>query len=66
VIEYGPCVWEGCLFKADDVILGVHLIYEGRSFTKERVPLCGEHLQQFGRSKRMTLRPEFLLAYEPR
>jgi hypothetical protein len=60
--EYGPCVWEGCPYKAVDAVIDVHLIYEGRSFTKKRVPLCGDHLTEFGRSRRMVLRPEFLLA----
>lgn len=60
------CVWNGCLYKADDAVLDVHLIYDGRAFTKKRVPLCLGHLQAFGASKRMNLRPEFLLAREPR
>jgi hypothetical protein len=59
---YGPCVWDGCPYKAIDAVLSVHLIYEGRSFTKARVPLCGDHLREFGRSKRMNLNPVFLLA----
>ena len=59
---HGPCVWEGCLYKANDSVLDVHLIWQGKSFTKARVPLCSDHLIQFGRSKRMNLRPEFLLA----
>jgi len=53
------------LEKAVDAVIDVHLIYEGRSFTKKRVPLCRDHLLEFGRSKRMNLSPAFLLAYEP-
>lgn len=59
------CVWEGCLYKSDDVVLDVVLVYEGRSFTKPRVPLCSGHLRSFGATRRMTLRPEFLLAPAP-
>lgn len=64
--EYGPCVWQACPFKADDAVLDVSLIYGGRTYTKKRVPLCQDHLQQFGVSRRMRLRAEFLLAVERR
>lgn len=60
------CVWHLCPFKADDAVIDAMLIYEGRSFTKKRVPLCNEHLREFGRSKRMNLEPAFLLALEAR
>jgi hypothetical protein len=60
------CSWQACLYKADDAVLDVHLIWEGKSFTKKRVPLCGGHLVEFGRTKRMTLKPEMLLTPEPR
>jgi hypothetical protein len=60
------CSWHLCLLRADDAVLDVRLIYEGRSFTKKRVPLCREHLQAFGRSRRMNLNPAFLLAVEAR
>ncbi len=59
------CVWQGCVFVADDAVLGVSLMFEGKTHTKQRVPLCDEHLQQFGRSRRMLLAPEFLYAKEP-
>jgi hypothetical protein len=65
-MEYGPCVWEGCIYKATDAVLDVQLLYEGKTFVKKRVPLCADHLQMFGVSRRMVLRPEFLLAVEPR
>lgn len=61
-----PCVWEGCIYKSIDAVIDVHLIYEGRSFTKKRVPLCRDHLTSFALNRRMILRPEFLLAVEPR
>ena len=61
---YGPCVWTLCPNKAVDAVLDVHLVWEGRSITKARVHLCGEHLATFGISRRMNLRPEFLLSAE--
>ena len=61
-----PCVWHLCPNRSDDSVIDVHLIYEGRSFMKKRVPLCHEHLREFGRSKRMNLAPAFLLAVESR
>ena len=61
-----PCVWQNCVRLADDRLHGVHLVYEGRSITKETVPLCREHLIEAGRSGRCNLRPEFLFAQERR
>jgi hypothetical protein len=60
-----PCSWHLCVRLADDAVREVQLLYEGKHFTKKRVPLCTEHLQEFGRSKRMNLDPAFLLAASP-
>lgn len=60
------CHWQDCISKAEDAVLDVVLIFEGRTYTKPRVPLCGPHLVAFGTSGRMTLRAEFLLAVAPR
>jgi hypothetical protein len=57
-----PCSWQGCRLLSVEALRGVHLIYDGRSFTKERVPLCGEHLVEAALKKRCDLRPEFLFA----
>lgn len=59
-----PCVWQSCVFVADDVVLGVTLMFDGKTYTKGRIPLCDRHLREFGRSRRMTLRAEFLYARE--
>lgn len=58
------CVWQSCLYTADDAVLGVTLVFEGKTHTKARVPLCSLHLSQFAMTQRMTLRPEFLFAKE--
>ena len=60
--RHEACVWDGCLYVSDDAVLDVHLLFDGRSFTKPRVPLCNTHLREFQRSGRMNLRSEFLLA----
>ena len=55
-----PCSWHLCPYKAIDALLGVDLIFEGKHYTKKRVPLCQDHLSQFGRSGHLTLKPEML------
>lgn len=64
--SHEPCVWHLCPNRSDDTVPDVHLVWEGRSYTKSRVPLCNSHLREFIRSKRMRLKPEFLLAPERR
>jgi hypothetical protein len=60
-----PCSWYLCVRLADDALRGVELIFEGKLIRKERVPLCDEHMRQFGVSRRMNLNPVFLLATAP-
>ena len=61
-----PCWWHLCPFVSVDALLDVHLIWEGKSITKRRVPLCAKHLAAFQKSGRVRLQPELLLAPEPR
>lgn len=57
-----PCSWNLCVRLADDALREVNIVYEGTQIYKARVPLCDEHLREFGRSKSMNLNPVFLLA----
>jgi hypothetical protein len=66
LVRREACHWSGCIFQADDAVLDVTLVFEGRTHRKKRVPLCNNHLVEFGRTKRMNLRPEFLFEVEPR
>lgn len=61
-----PCSWNLCPERSTDALLDVTLIFDGRYYSKRRVPLCQTHLEAFRVSGRIVLWPEVLLAVEPR